>query len=112
MSRILGEGVFAVGLRPSEITSNTREDSDSAKRTFAKFEGMRLATVQETVGSRLNLPVLKILSGGDTLSGAKMRQDDVQFAPTHKLLLPTNDKPDVPADPAFRGRVSLHPVPS
>ena len=39
------------------------------------------------------------------MSGAKMRQDDVQFAPTHKLLLPTNDKPDLPADPAFRGRV-------
>ena len=69
--RILGEGVFAVTLRPSEIIANTREDSDSAKRTFAKFEGMRLATVQETVGSRLNLPMLKILSGGDTLSGAK-----------------------------------------
>jgi P4 family phage/plasmid primase-like protien len=109
MMRILGEGVFAVSLRPSEVTANTREDSDSAKRTFAKFEGMRLATVQETVGSRLNLPMLKILSGGDTLSGAKMRQDDVQFAPTHKLLLPTNDKPDLPADPAFRGRVHFIP---
>ena len=109
MMRILGEGVFAVSLRPSEMTANTREDSDSAKRTFAKFEGMRLATVQETVGNRLNLPVLKILSGGDTLSGAKMRQDDVQFAPTHKLLLPTNDKPDLPADPAFRGRVHFIP---
>jgi putative DNA primase/helicase len=46
---------------------------------------------------------------GDTLSGAKMRQDDVQFAPTHKLLLPTNDKPDLPADPAFRGRVHFIP---
>jgi P4 family phage/plasmid primase-like protien len=109
MMKILGEGVFAVSLRPSEVTANTREDSDSAKRTFAKFEGMRLATVQETVGSRLNLPVLKILSGGDTLSGAKMRQDDVQFAPTHKLLLPTNDRPDLPADPAFRGRVHFIP---
>jgi putative DNA primase/helicase len=109
MMHILGSGVFAVALRPSEVTANTREDSDSAKRTFAKFEGMRLATVQETVGSRLNLPMLKILSGGDTLSGAKMRQDDVQFAPTHKLLLPTNDKPDLPADPAFRGRVHFIP---
>ncbi len=109
MMRILGEGVFAVSLRPSEVTANTREDSDSAKRTFAKFERMRLATVQETVGSRLNLPMLKILSGGDTLSGAKMRQDDVQFAPTHKLLLPTNDKPELPADPAFRGRVHFIP---
>jgi putative DNA primase/helicase len=109
LMKILGEGVFAVSLRPSEVTANTREDSDSAKRTFAKFEGMRMATVQETVGSRLNLPALKILSGGDTLSGAKMRQDDVQFAPTHKLLLPTNDRPNLPADPAFRGRVHFIP---
>jgi putative DNA primase/helicase len=109
LMKILCEGTFGVILRPSEITANTRDDSDSAKRTFAKFEGMRMATVQETVGGRLNLPVLKILSGGDTLSGAKMRQDDVQFSPTHKLLLPTNDKPNLPADPAFRGRVHFIP---
>ena len=39
-----------------------------------------------------------------------MRQDDVQFAPTHKLLLPTNDKLGITGRPsAFRGRVHLIP---
>ena len=38
-----------------------------------------------------------------------MRQDAVAFKPTHKVLLPTNDRPQLPADPAFRGRVHMIP---
>ena len=32
-----------------------------------------------------------------------------QFKPTHKLVLPTNEKPQLPNDPAFRGRVYFVP---
>ena len=46
-----------------------------------------------------------MLSGGDTADGREMRQDETAFLPTHKLILVTNEKPDIPADPAFRGRV-------
>jgi putative DNA primase/helicase len=53
--------------------------------------------------------MLKLMSGGDTLSAAHMRQDAVAFKPTHKVLLPTNDRPQLPADPAFRGRVHMIP---
>jgi phage/plasmid-associated DNA primase len=49
------------------------------------------------------------MSGGDALSGARMRQDQEVFKPTHKVLLPTNDRPQLPADPAFRGRVHMIP---
>jgi putative DNA primase/helicase len=108
MMKILGDGVFAVSLRPSEVTANTRMTAIQSKRTFAKFEECDLPLFR-----RRRQPVesagAEDSSGGDTLSGAKMRQDDVQFAPTHKLLLPTNDKPDLPADPAFRGRVHFIP---
>ena len=38
-----------------------------------------------------------------------MRQDQQVFKPTHKVLLPTNDRPQLPADPAFRGRVHMIP---
>jgi putative DNA primase/helicase len=38
-----------------------------------------------------------------------MRQNAEAFKPTHKVLLPTNDRPQLPADPAFRGRVHMIP---
>jgi P4 family phage/plasmid primase-like protien len=101
-------GPYAVSLRPNEVTYS-KEDGDRMKRTFAKLAGKRLAVVNESVGKRLNLATLKLLSGGDKISGAKMRQDDYETDPTHKIILPTNDRPELPADPAIRGR--LHFVP-
>ena len=65
--------------------------------------------MDESLGSNLNLPILKLMSGGDTLSAARMRQDDRQFKPSHKLILPTNEKPELPNDPAFQGRTYFVP---
>jgi phage/plasmid-associated DNA primase len=79
------------------------------KRTFSKLVGKRLGLVNESVGKRLNHAVLKLLSGGDKISWAKMRQDDQESDPTHKMILLSNERPDLPADPAIRGR--LHFVP-
>lgn len=108
LTSILGDGRFAWPLRPSEITVS-RFGDDAMKRTFARLKGKRLVTVNESVSGNLNLSMLKLMSGGDTLSGADMRQDAVAFKPTHKVLLPTNDRPQLPADPAFRGRVHMIP---
>lgn len=107
LAHILGRS-FTATFRPSELTIS-RYDEDKAKRSLNKLEGSRLATVDESLGSNLNLPILKLISGGDNLSAARMRQDDRQFRPTHKLALPTNEKPDLPNDPAFRGRVYFVP---
>jgi putative DNA primase/helicase len=106
LSNLLGP--YAVSMRPNEITY-AKDDGDRMKRTFAKLAGKRLAIVNESVGKRLNLAALKLLSGGDKISWAKMRQDDQESDPTHKLILVTNDRPDLPADPAIHGR--LHFVP-
>lgn len=106
MGKILRK--FTATFRPNELTVS-KYDEDKAKRSLNKLEGVRLATVDESVGSNLNLPLLKILSGGDILSAARMRQDDRQFKPTHKLILPTNEKPELPNDPAFRGRTYFVP---
>jgi phage/plasmid-associated DNA primase len=82
---------------------------DAMKRTFSRLKGKRLVTVNESVSGNLNLSMLKLMSGGDSLTGANMRQDAITFMPTHKVLLPTNDRPQLPADPAFRGRVHMIP---
>ncbi len=108
LTAILGEGKFAWPLRPSEITVSKFGD-EAMKRTFANLKGKGLVTVTESVAGNLNTSMLKLMSGGDALSGARMRQDQEVFKPTHKVLLPTNDRPQLPADPAFRGRVHMIP---
>lgn len=108
LTAILGDGRFAWPLRPSEVTVSKFGD-EAMKRTFANLKGKRLVTVTESVDRQLNTPMLKLMSGGDALSGARMRQDQQVFQPTHKVLLPTNDRPQLPADPAFRGRVHMIP---
>lgn len=110
LSSILGPNAdgFALTLRPDQVTVSKFGD-EAAKRTLADFEGKRLVTVNESVGGNLNVSLLKLMSGEDVLTGAKMRQDARQFRPTHKVLLPTNDKPHLPADDAFRGRVHMIP---
>lgn len=103
--RLLGKllGPFFFPLRTNDLIVN--RNGDSEKRTVEKFRGMRAAAPGEAVGHSLNYALLKVLSGGDTLTGAKMRQDETPFAPTHKLILISNELPDLPADEAFRGRV-------
>lgn len=108
LTAILGDGRFAWPLRPSEVTVSKFGD-EAMKRTFANLKGKRLVTVTESVAGGLNTSMLKLMSGGDALSGARMRQDQQVFQPTHKVLLPTNDRPQLPADPAFRGRVHMIP---
>jgi len=87
LAYVLGRG-FTATFRPNELTVS-KYDEDKAKRSLNKLEGTRLATVDESLGSNLNLPILKLMSGGDTLSASRMRQDDRQLKPTHKLILPT-----------------------
>lgn len=108
LTAILGDGIMAWPLCPSEITVS-RFGDDVMKRAFANLKGKRLVTVTESVGGNLNTSMLKLMSGGDALSMARMRQDQQVFKPTHKVLLPTNDRPQLPADPAFRGRVHMIP---
>jgi putative DNA primase/helicase len=65
--------------------------------------------VQEAVASNLDFALLKVLSGGDTVSAAAMRENARQIKPTWKLFLTTNEQPVFPADAAFRARVHLVP---
>ena len=105
LTKILGRMSWA--LRPAQLTA--RFNFDDSKRMLSNFQGKRLITCNESIGGSLNLPLLKLISGGDELTAAKMRQDEVQFKPTHKVLLPTNEKPQLPADNAFLGRTRMIP---
>ena len=63
---------------------------------LADLQGRRLVVVSETgEAGRLNEEQVKALTGGDTITARRMRQDFFQFQPTHQLVLQTNHRPRV-----------------
>lgn len=61
---------------------------------IAELRGVRFLTANETQeGKALDEARVKQLTGGDTLKGRHMRQDNMAFSPTHKLWLRGNHKP-------------------
>ena len=75
------------------------------------LRGVRFATCQETdAGRRLDVAVVKRLTGGDTIRARRMRQDYIEFTPSHHPFLITNHLPKVPADdPALWARLLVIP---
>ena len=78
---------------------------------IAKLHGMRLAVASETDNhTRWNTARLKLLSGGDNLTGRYMRADFFDFTPTHKTIISGNHKPSFGrVDDAIRRRLVLWP---
>jgi len=69
-----------------------------------KFRGRRMVVSSDVSAvGRLNLGRLKRLTGGDVISARHMRQDEVDFKPTHVLFITCNRLPDV-------GRDSFAPI--
>lgn len=63
---------------------------------LADLHGKRFVVCTETAENcKLNEPLIKELTGGDTIRARRMREDFWQFVPTHKIVLCTNHKPIV-----------------
>ncbi len=108
MEKILRADTFTATIRPEELQ---RAGDDSRKRLFAKLRGKRLAFNAESVkGESLDWTLLKLLSGGDSLSGARLYENETAFVPTHSLIVLTNDRPLLPSvTSAVRGRLRFVP---
>jgi putative DNA primase/helicase len=66
---------------------------------IADLFGMRLAVGSETErDAELRLQLIKRLTGNARLKGRFMRQDYFEFDRTHKLILVTNNKPQIKED--------------
>lgn len=64
-----------------------------------KLRGKRLATAEETSqNARWDTARIKSWTGGDTLVGRFMMQNDEEFVPSHTLLMSTNHRPNVSMD--------------
>jgi len=73
--------------------------------------GKRLVYAAESdEGGRLNESVIKELTGSETITARRMKEDFWSFVPTHKLILCTNHKPKVRGkDHAIWRRLKLVP---
>lgn len=72
------------------------KEHDSHPTERADLFGKRLVVCNETQqGRRLNESLIKDLTGGDTISARRMREDFWRFKPTHKIIMFGNHKPVV-----------------
>jgi putative DNA primase/helicase len=101
-------GSYAIEAEP-DLFMATRERAHPTGQL--DLRGVRLATCQETDdGRRLDVAAVKRLTGGDTIRARKMRQDFIEFTPSHLPFLITNHLPKVPADdPALWARLLVIP---
>jgi putative DNA primase/helicase len=66
---------------------------------LADLMGKRLVVASESErGAELRLQLVKRLTGDATIKGRFMRQDYFEFPRTHKLILVTNNRPEVKED--------------
>jgi putative DNA primase/helicase len=92
---------FALGdyAMTAEPTLLMAKRGDTHPTGVADLLGKRFVTTVETEqGRRLDITLLKWLTGGDTLKARYMRQDFFSFEPTHLLLLATNHLPRIDDD--------------
>lgn len=69
---------------------------DRHETEIARLHGARLVVCSEVnQGSKFDEAKVKLLTGGDTLTGRYMRADFFDFTPTHSLFLMGNHKPEV-----------------
>jgi putative DNA primase/helicase len=113
-----GKGTFVrvVGAALGRYAIETEPDIFMARdraHPTGQFDlrGTRLATCQETDdGRRMDVAAVKRLTGGDTIRARRMRQDFIEFKPSHLPILITNHLPKVPADdPALWARLLVIP---
>lgn len=90
---------------------NTDKRDVRIQEAIGKLKGTRFAIASETDNSRKwNEALVKKLTGGDTLTGAKLHGDAYEFKPTHKLWFQANHLPGFKdASHGFLRRVRVVP---
>lgn len=110
MSRIVRHvlGSYAIEIHPDVLLES---GSDSHTTELMDFRGARLVVCSETdEGRRFSEATMKRLTGGTTIRARRMRQDPVEFDPSHTLVMLTNHLPRVRGDSlAVRRRIKATP---
>jgi putative DNA primase/helicase len=102
-------GDYSMFIMPENLMSNNRFGGGTPQHEIARMYGMRIVVSDEPPGNgHLAESSLKLLTGGDTLSGCYKYQNPFQFTPSHSLFLATNHVPST-NDKALQDRVVIVP---
>jgi putative DNA primase/helicase len=103
-------GSYCVELPDVALLEETGEDRKY--NYLVKLCGARLAIINELSQSRrLDSVMMKRLSGGSTdkVNARRLNHQPIEFFPTHKLMIPTNDLPVLRLDDAMKDRIRVVP---
>lgn len=103
-------GDYAFGF-PVTLFTGRRTQSSAPMPEVARAKGKRMAFVDEPEESqRLNMGLLKKLSGGDPMEVRKLYGDVFEFIPQFSITILCNDPPKVPPhDEGTRRRLTCDP---
>jgi putative DNA primase/helicase len=89
-----------------------RRDVGAPRNDIARLAGSRLVvSIEVDEGKQLAEGLVKMVTGGDTITARKLYQESFEFKPTFKLLLVTNHAPKVdPDDDAMWRRIRVIPM--
>jgi putative DNA primase/helicase len=103
-------GDYAKAAQADVITSKQyAKDSSAPSEDIARLSGARLVSMAEPDKSaRLNVGLIKQMTGNDPLTARFLRQNSFQFMPQFKIFLHANDLPQTTDDTIFAsGRVKI-----
>lgn len=84
--------------------------SDETARLVAlvALRGLRLARISETPKSQtIDTNTLKALTGSDPIRACAKYKNEIEFLPTHKLVIPANRPPKLDLDDAAKQRIHV-----
>ncbi len=97
VNRVMGNCAGAVS--SDVLVPDKRPRGGAASPHLCDLQGRRIAWVSETdEGARFSVGQVKYLTGGGSISARPLYGKQYEFAPSHLLLLITNNKPHAPAD--------------
>ena len=84
---------------PITLLTQKRAASNAATSELARAKGKRFAVLQEPgEDEKLNVGLMKELSGGDKIMARPLYKDPFEFKPQFKMVLTCNHLPNVPSD--------------
>lgn len=89
-----------------------RRDVGGPRNDIARLAGSRLVvSIEVDEGKRLAEGLVKMVTGGDTITARKLYQESFEFKPAFKLVLVTNHAPIInPDDGAMWRRILVIPM--
>lgn len=84
---------------PIALLTQKRTQSNSAQAEVERTKGRRLTVMQEPGdGEKLNIGLMKELTGGDRILTRGLFKDPIEFKPQFKMVMTCNDLPEVSSD--------------